>query len=225
MGGQGSKPKSQCDQPNIQSWLSAAKGKKKNWDINFGKIQNPWNVCKARKIKLNQLRNAVVKKQDQIDACYPDEKKARIVAEYNAATDKFIKENEQKLYKTREQLSSTWILLRKLVGSLRISDEYKSRLEKEIQKLHIENKELEQTERRHRRNFMDNEPQSGVPSHMLGFQTSDDKSLLIFWSSFLFFLIVGSVALNLLFGISITGISVISLAVIIAVFCLIYTFG
>ena len=225
MGNKGSAPQiqstSQCDQPNIQTWLSAINDKQ----ANTPRAPNPWDVCKANKIELQQLRNDERAKQEQIDNCYPDEKKARIVAEYNAKTDKFIRENEQKLYKTREQFTSTWILLRKLVGSLRISDEYKARLEKEIQRLHIENKELEQTERRYRRNFMDNEPQSGVPFHMVGFQTSDDKSLIMFWSSLLFFLIVGSVALNQLFGIPITGISIISVAIIIAIFCLIYTFG
>ena len=102
------------------------------------------------------------------------------------------KESEFKSINLRRPLQ----ILEKIKNTDSVSSDYVNKLRQEYKTLEKETTELDQTERRYRRRFLDGEPQAGVPFHILGLQTSDDMVMLFFWISSLFVLSVAAYFLH-----------------------------
>jgi hypothetical protein len=149
---------------------------------------DPVAICNAKRIEFGQLKGDVSKKQGELDSCYPAEAEERKVQKVIEENNKFMdqKESEFKSINLRRPLQ----ILEKIKNTDSISSDYVNKLRQEYKTLEQETTELDQTERRYRRRFLDGEPQAGVPFHILGLQTSDDMVMLFFWISSLFVLSV-----------------------------------
>jgi hypothetical protein len=142
---------------------------------------NPVSECDAAKIKAGELRRDLSQKDSVIDQCDPDIPLARTLQRLRTENSQFVEQFRgpnntlfariQDKFKTGNDLAEAVKLLRQY--------------QKEV-RYHLDNAEknsvhLENEERRYRRDFLDNEPTEGVPWHIFGFQTSDDKVMLTFW--------------------------------------------
>lgn len=155
-------------------------------------VVDPVAVCNAKRVEAGQLKNDVAAKQKELDTCYPQEAEDRIVQKKIQDNQTFLDEKWKQCETIYNDMKRTWTLLKKVKNTTNISDEYVAKLRKERNDLESETKELEQVERRYRRNFLDNDPQGGVPLHILGLQTSDDRIMILFWISSLFILSIAA---------------------------------
>ena len=165
---------------------------------------NPINICDAKRVEFGQLERDVVNKQDELDKCFPAEREARIIAKYIAEMAIFIR--EKTLEFNSIDLKRPLEVMEKIKNAEIISREYIEKLRKEHASVESETTELDQTERRYRRKFLDTGPQDGVPPHVLGFQTSDDMIMLLFWISSLFVLSVTAYYGYMHYNLSVTAI-------------------
>jgi hypothetical protein len=147
---------------------------------------DPRSLCDTTRIEFGQLQNDVVSKQVDLDKCFPDERDARIIAKYIAEMAIFIR--EKTLEFNSIDLKRPLQVMEKIKNAEIISREYIEKLRKEHKSVESETTEMDHIERRYRRKFLDTGPQDGVPLHVLGFQTSDDMIMLLFWISYLFVL-------------------------------------
>jgi len=68
-----------------------------------------------------------------------------------------------------------------LAEAVSLLKHYEAELKTELETSQKDAIKIEHDERKYRRDFLDNEPTNGVPWHVFGFQTSDDKVMLTFW--------------------------------------------
>lgn len=155
---------------------------------------DPMAICNAKRVEFGQLQGDVSKKQGELDSCYPAEAEERKV-------NKIIQENEQYINQRTSEFNSINLrrplqIIEKIKNTDSVSSDYVDKLRQEFKTLEKETTELDQTERRYRRRFIDGEPREGVPFHILGLQTSDDMVMLFFWISSVFVLSVASYVLQ-----------------------------
>jgi len=155
-------------------------------------VVDPVAACNAKRVEAGQLQNDVAAKQRELDKCYPQEAEDRLVQKKINDNQSFINEKRNQCESIYNEMKRTWGLIKKIKSTTDISEEYVAKLRKEHTTLESETKELEQVERRYRRNFLDNEPQGGVPLHILGLQTSDDRVMILFWICSLFVLSIAA---------------------------------
>ena len=164
---------------------------------------DPAAVCNAKRVEIGQLRNDVTNKQNELDKCFPSEAETRTVDKYIADTAVFL--NEKRAEFNSIDLKRPLEIMEKMKNADSISKEYIGKLRTEYAGLEAETAELDHTERRYRRKFLDTNPQDGVPPHVLGFQTSDDMIMLVFWISSLFVLSVATYYGRMHYNLSITA--------------------
>jgi len=165
-------------------------------------VVDPVAACNAKRVEMGQLKNDVNRKQQEVDQCYPNEVEARNIQKVIDQNQAFIGEKVKEFDSIFPQMKRTWELMKKLKNTSDISDEYVNTLRKEHKTLEKETGELDHMERRYRRSFLDGDPQGGVPIHILGLQTSDDKIMLLFWISSIFILSVAAYYCRQMYGIS-----------------------
>ena len=68
-----------------------------------------------------------------------------------------------------------------LAEAVKLLKQYENELQIEKSTAQKDALKIEHDERKYRRDFLDNNPTDGVPWHIFGFQTSDDKVMLTFW--------------------------------------------
>ena len=68
-----------------------------------------------------------------------------------------------------------------LAEAVKLLKQYENELQIEKSTAQKDALQIEHDERKYRRDFLDNNPTDGVPWHIFGFQTSDDKVMLTFW--------------------------------------------
>ena len=155
-------------------------------------VVDPVAACNAKRVEMGQLKNDADRKQQEVDQCYPNEVEARNIRKFENEADEFLKERQIERHKIGQEMDRNWSLMKKIKSTTDISDEYVNKLRNEQKTLEKATAELDHMERRYRRSFLDGDPQSGVPLHILGLQTSDDKIMLLFWISSLFVLSVAA---------------------------------
>ena len=137
--------------------------------------------CKVSETELNSLDMQRKNKQTEVDGCNPTEAAARKTKEALAANTAFMSQSNDKLKAVYAELERNWIMADRISDSSEPLNNYKQKLISEKHKLDEKHVNLEQDERRYRRNFLDNDPQSGTG---IGIRSSDDKVLLTFWVCF-----------------------------------------
>ena len=137
--------------------------------------------CDAAKIKANKVRNDLANRDSVVDRCDPSIPLARRVQALRTENSQFVEQYRGPNNTLFARIQDKFKMGNDLAEAVKLLRQY----QKEV-RYHLDNAEknavhLENEERRYRRDFLDNEPTEGVPWHIFGFQTSDDKVMLTFW--------------------------------------------
>jgi ABC-type multidrug transport system fused ATPase/permease subunit len=139
--------------------------------------------CRVKNVELSQLQNDVVKKQAEIDTCDPAEANRRRTTAKLQEFETYITGQNKQIDELQKSIMNTLSNINSVFVSSTPSRSYIEKLTEESNTLQKAKVDYEQAERTQRRNFLDNDPQSGV-SGILGIRTSDDKVLLAFWITY-----------------------------------------
>jgi len=191
MGGGGSKPmtlnfpKPQLPVAQPAPILPAA--------INFVQAQNPPTpdpvaVCAANQITLKNLQNQVEQTSNAVDSCDPSVKLDRLTKKYAKDNHEFVQQQQARFSELDQSIQSRFKTSSDLVESIQLLKQFEHELQEEHSFAEKESVGLANKERTYRRDFLDNQPEQGVPWHVVGLQTADDKAMLAFWISTALFL-------------------------------------
>ena len=139
--------------------------------------------CDVKKVELNQLNNDVTRKQQEVDSCEPQAAQARKTATAIRAMDAYVAEKTATTNTLMAEYSKNRDLALKMGVALDPMMQYMDTLTEKSNMLEVKETDLKQLERKQRRNFLDNDPQSGV-SGPAGIRTSDDKVMFGFWLTY-----------------------------------------
>lgn len=150
---------------------------------------DPATLCRLRKVELNQIQSDLNNKQREVDSCDPQSVQARKTDTILKDINSFIQQQSIRRTEAIQQVESNI----KINTDIKVAVQPLTELRNENTKLQKEleetNRKLIQSQRVQRRNFMDNDPQSGV-SGLPGVRTTDDKVMLAFWLTIIPALIV-----------------------------------
>lgn len=154
--------------------------------INFVQAQNPPTpdpaaVCAANKITLTNLKKQESQTSDAVDSCDPSVKIARLTTQYINQNKEYVQQQRADFDRLHQSIQNRFKTSSDLVDSITLLKQFNNELKLEHDTAQKESVELEHKERTYRRDFLDNQPEEGVPWHVVGFQTSDDKAMLTFW--------------------------------------------
>ena len=154
--------------------------------INFVQAQNPPTpdpaaVCAANKITLTNLKKQESQTSDAVDSCDPSVKIARLTTQYIKENSEYVQQQRADFDRLHQSIQSRFKTSSDLVESIHLLKQFDSELKLEYATAEKESVELEHKERTYRRDFLDNQPEEGVPWHVVGLQTADDKAMLTFW--------------------------------------------
>jgi len=141
---------------------------------------NTISVCAVRRVELNQLSRDVTLKQTEVDTCDPVAAQARRTQEAIKENQTYVTQKRAELEKALGDFNTQKLIASKIANATEPLRQYEHALGSEVISMDAKKRKLESAERTSRRDFLDNDPQSGVDG-FLGIRTSDDKILLIFW--------------------------------------------
>lgn len=141
---------------------------------------NSVSTCAVKKVELNQINLDLSRKQNEVDTCDPAAAATRKTQSALAESRQFVTGKTAAYNAAYNEYKKQRKYLDGLVTSSEPLKEYENSLKQSTTMLEAQNKKLEQIERRYRRNFLDNDPQSGT-SGVPGIVTSDDKIMIVFW--------------------------------------------
>lgn len=156
-------------------------------------------ACRVKNVELSQLQNDVTKKQAEIDTCDPAEANRRRTSAKLQEFETYVTDKRKQMSELESSINSTLSTIQSVYISSKPSRSYIEKLADEAKALHQAKIDYEQAERTQRRNFLDNDPQSGV-SGVLGIRTDDDKILLAFWITYGIAIIAALVFLFAMYG-------------------------
>lgn len=139
--------------------------------------------CQVNDVELNMTRRDLAAKDEKWSTCYPDQAIQKRLDTLRNETNAYI---NAKRAEQREANAAFQTKLNAVQKMTILSNELKTNLGRKLNELKTltSNREnLEQYERRERRAFLDNSPQSGVGG-VPGVRTSDDRALLTFWITY-----------------------------------------
>ena len=142
---------------------------------------NPVSECDAAKIKANELRRDLNQKDGVIDQCDPDIPLARTLQRLRSENSQFVEQYRGPNNTLIARIQDKFKTGNELAEAVKVLRQYQKEVRTALNGAEKNAVHLEHEERRYRRDFLDNEPTEGVPWHIFGFQTSDDKVMLTFW--------------------------------------------
>lgn len=155
--------------------------------------------CLANDVQLNMARSDLVAKDQKWKQCYPEQALQQglkgLRDEATAYTNAKRTEQREANAAFRTKLDAVQ-KLSTLSNSLKASLSGKMA---ELQSLTAKRENLEQYERRERRAFLDNSPQSGTGG-VPGVRTGDDRALLTFWVTYGVALLLASIFILDVYG-------------------------
>lgn len=161
--------------------------------------QDPVAQCTAKKIKENDLRNQLNSTSNEIDSCDPSVKSTREFWSLQRVNQDFVQRLKTQSDPIHAMLQEEFSIGNELAESVRMLKQYETKLKDEEHQALRNITKMEHSERAYRRDFLDSEPTSGVPFHIFGLQTSDDKVMLTFWIiSLVMFSLLAHVVLTIL---------------------------
>jgi hypothetical protein len=156
--------------------------------INFVQAQNPPTpdpaaVCAANKITLNSLQSQVDQTSNAVDSCDPSKKVERLTKQYIKENQDFVQQQQAQFSELDQSIKSRFKTSNDLVESIHLLKQFDAELKDQKSAAEKESVGLINNERAYRRDFLDTQPEEGVPWHVVGLQTADDKAMLAFWIS------------------------------------------
>jgi hypothetical protein len=140
-------------------------------------------TCELKQVKLNQLNLDTAAKQREVDNCDPAAAKARQKKAAEDASRAWEKEKRVEYTQARDAFYKQIKTTNSLVAANAPLESYVKTLESQAHGLEKKQEKLEHEERKHRRTFLDSDPQSGVPGPT-GLETTDDKIMIAFWITY-----------------------------------------
>ena len=142
---------------------------------------DPVSQCNANKILENQLKNQLQTMSSQVDQCDPSIPLARTEQQLTQENQKFTEQMRESMNKLYSSTEDKFKMGNELAEAVKLLKQYENELQIEKSTAQKDALKIEHDERKYRRDFLDNNPTDGVPWHIFGFQTSDDKVMLTFW--------------------------------------------
>ena len=150
---------------------------------------DPVSVCQANKIAANGLRSQLGEINNLVDSCDPSIPLARTKDSLQKVNQKFVnrQSSQARVFISPgggpplNKLQDKFKMGNDLAEAVKGLKQYEKKLKNELANAEKGSMKLEHDERRYRRDFLDNQPTDGVPWHIFGLQTSDDKVMLTFW--------------------------------------------
>lgn len=139
--------------------------------------------CQVIDNEVRTLERNLALKKTELGTCDWAARSAQLSEESYTANQAYIAEKRQELNKTEASYNTYKTILKKTVDAISPLQDYADKLNVENSQLESKKTEEQQYERKHRREFLDNMPQSGV-SGPAGVRTSDDKVILTFWITY-----------------------------------------
>jgi hypothetical protein len=139
--------------------------------------------CQSNDIARNMAQNDVRLKNEKWEQCYPDLALQERLRKAREETEKYSAERRKERNEANVNYRTKAGAAAKIASSANTL--YKALFEKEKELASFVGKrmDLEQLERRERRAFLDNDPQSGTGG-VPGVRTTDDRVLLAFWITY-----------------------------------------
>ena len=160
---------------------------------------DPVSACQANKIAANGLQSQLGEINNLVDSCDPSIPLARRRAALEKENRTFVNEQQALGDNLRQDLNEKFESGTELANAVAELKQYEKKLKNELENAEKGSLKLEHDERKYRRDFLDNQPTDGVPWHIFGFQTSDDKVMLTFWiTALISFSLLAHVALTTL---------------------------
>jgi hypothetical protein len=148
---------------------------------NVSATPDPVSVCQANKIAASTLENQLNTANNAVDQCDPSVKLARTARELGRENAQFVNQYRTQQNTLNNELQDKFKMGNDLAEAVSLLKHYEAELKTELETSQKDAIKMEHDERKYRRDFLDNEPTNGVPWHVFGFQTSDDKVMLTFW--------------------------------------------
>jgi len=148
---------------------------------NVSATPDPVSVCQANKIQVSTLENQLNTANNAVDQCDPSVKLTRTARELSRENSEFINQYRTRQNTLDNDLQDKFKMGNDLAEAVSLLKHYEAELKTELETSQKDAIKIEHDERKYRRDFLDNEPTNGVPWHVFGFQTSDDKVMLTFW--------------------------------------------
>jgi len=142
---------------------------------------DPVAICTANKVKANLLQDQLNQANNAVDSCDPQVKVARQSANLTTTNQKFVDDNRTISDTLSTGLDEKYRMALEMMESVKLLKQYEKELKQDNEEIMKKYAKLEHDERMYRRDFLDSEPTEGVPWHIYGLQTSDDKVMLTFW--------------------------------------------
>jgi hypothetical protein len=153
-------------------------------------VPDPAALCTTNKITLANLENQMEITSQKVDNCDPNVKVTRNKAKYLKENRAFADTERTKYNTLKSSIYDRFNTATDLVESTNLLKQFRNELTTQYTNARKEKGLLTHEERTYRRDFLDNDPEEGVPWHIVGLQTADDKAMLAFWSSSLVTLIL-----------------------------------
>lgn len=163
---------------------------------------DPVAECQANKIKVNQLQGQLSQANSSVERCDPSVSVARNKQQIQQQNEQYVNQQGAEQSRLNAILIEKFKLGTDLTESVKLLKQYEKQLKEELNTVEKDTMTMEHDERKYRRDFLDNQPTDGVPWHVFGLQTSDDKVMLTFWItalisfSFLAHIVLATVAPN-----------------------------
>ena len=154
--------------------------------------------CAVAGQQLTQLNNDLATRQQQVDECDPQAALQRRIAKATAENQAFVDAQQQRKNATVDTLRRTMDLCDQLVSSSKPLTDYDQDLQDHIKQSTEHLSRGVQTERKHRRQFLDGDPQGSTG--IAGVRTSDDRVMLAFWITYSFAILAVAIVLMNLWG-------------------------
>lgn len=179
MGNQQSAPP-QCS-PGCSPTSAVSQAIAQTQSRNVTATPDPVSVCQANKIQVSTLENQLNQANNSVDQCDPSVKLTRTVRELSRDNSQFVNQYRTQQNRLNSETQDKFKTGNELAEAVALLKHYEIELNTELETSQADAIKMEHDERKYRRDFLDNEPTSGVPWHVFGFQTSDDKVMLTFW--------------------------------------------
>jgi hypothetical protein len=142
---------------------------------------DPVSACQATKIAANSLQSQLGEINNAVDSCDPSIPIARRRALIEKENRDFADGSQTRATALRNIIVEKFTSGTELAEAVAELKQYEKKLKYELDNAEKGSLKLEHDERKYRRDFLDNQPTDGVPWHIFGLQTSDDKVMLTFW--------------------------------------------
>jgi hypothetical protein len=151
---------------------------------------NPSLLKEQKRVELNMAKADVKAKQAEYDKLTPDESIKRKTDEGTKESSKYISDVQIRMGYELELYKSNLSEVNDLANSpaFKLAQKYKTELSKKYNEVEKENKKYKEDYVTNRRRFLDNNPDEPV-NGMFGFASIDDRIYLLFWITFLLFLL------------------------------------